>query len=55
MQQDEDKEDVAVEGRQVEDVVALTIGQGSVCAIFQEEMYNVEVALLRRPHCWSSL
>jgi hypothetical protein len=55
VQEEDDQEDVAVEGADVQRVVALVVGYERVGAVLQEEVDSVVVAPLgrrsRRPSC----
>ena len=52
VQEKQDKEDVAVKNGEVEDIVALSVGQERVRAVLQEQIDDVVVAALDCPHCW---
>lgn len=49
MQEHDELEDVAIEGRGVEEVEALIVGEERVCTVLEKKVHDVVVAALRSP------
>ena len=50
MEKYEKKENIAIESCQMKHVVTLSISEKRVCAVFKQQLHNIEVASLCSPH-----